>query len=1623
MSTTVIFYDEERKVLICRLCKYAVAGEKRPLENHLQSKHLNVEFKERRAMLALGLGDALVPGHPDFIARRDAAESVGYCEWLAVYTAYGCTECGFLTVSEQSASDHTRTAGHEGYTEAQAQTLFPINPHRHLFRVETPTRRALDIKSQSFDDEWTDWTRQRSLELQAVPLNNPVVETSVFEKRCGWTRLFAGEKLGAIIDAIDGQRPRPSSGLESAITRSGDYFDACHQRAMLEHVPLVKQYFRSLGPEISSKPLNIVGSAALGNYKRVWSRFLRLCAYAMENPVPQFRLTAPQQESWKRLCAAGDDAGRAASFSQSILEQPITGDMFASPLYTFIALQSWDRVASSWRRPHQIRPATSALVYLLRIAGLDAAFPVDQPPAEPKKVAKAYAERYLWTEANAVFPLIIALKKFLKSISDFTASPSIVWLSDDRLMYRTSTIAVEDVRGMVRHLLARARAVANQHLLFRPVEASFAEYSPAGFKDDRQQADNGFNFTRMSGGTGKEAVLRMLARASGCAEGKIYTGLIERGVADCASALIMYKRQREQFLDYLCILFHVTSGLPARATELTSLKHSNTACGMRNVYIVNGTLFTVTEWSKTTGVTDKPRVIARAVPEEVARLYIAMLTEMLPFQSMLVMRADRPPADDVNAYIWWDIGQPWGTARVTQLLEIYTRDQLGDQPLGVSDWRNVAIALARKLMPGGLDAEPTLEDELRAHQAGHGIETEDRFYAVSSDSLASLNAEALARWEQVSRSWQHYVLDMTVSGGRATVSPHYEPPRKQADRDLDGVQEQLRNLTGEVDGLAERIGDLTEKIDGLAEKVDGLAAEQPTSAKKAAPTPPDEYTISAIFAALSSPAHAAPDELSSSPPPRPSPVAIPGYAEPSPRAPPPLFSDMEIEHPESTGGGLVPASQPSTPVARQFLREIFGKDAQWLSRKQQQMIESLASPDSLHVITMPTASGKTAALMFLAWLGWRNGAKTTVVIAPYRLLTEDLMARLRSAGIASLRFSHATKLRSNVVFATPEAAAGEPFREWILHLDGRGELAAVAVDECHLLLEEFRKEASDGTIQLLNRLSVPRVLLSATLPAHLRTELARRLGFPKTRSPGISTFTVPVYTPKVAHMVVPPPAGGELGAMRPALELWASRLRSRGRKMIVVVATKAALAVFANLPFSRVVQGDTPIKEQRETLRALHVGEASVLVGTTVIANGVHVPGVDLVVHPQGAFDAIQMWQAANRGGRDGGWALSLVVDDGRRSHKPGRSELDQANRTCYEDFARGQLCRRGCLESFFDGITSLRCHDVDAPCDVCLLARPDAYPDFRAWLNELDPRIGRGSSADGIWSPPWPELTSSRKRKADVLDDAPSIVELSDSSVVIPCSSSIVSSIEPPSWLSGVERQATFGRVTSPTGVPGGPGGAGGVGRQASPLPRGALRTRPLMGEELDAYIEGIRRLPGREIVRATFDYAARLFHNSCLKCALTRGVEERHDWTDCIWAPFVPRAEVEALTKGIRDQRLRKNKIHFFCMLPLSAHSESFVRWREPCGYEDLVSLTILTAQQAGMYRDRFTRYGLGQFCADERSAYHPVDTDEGRPRRCDPRLTQLLAGELPEARAYGGFVICMLWHEIIWSRIRIM
>ena len=249
-----------------------------------------------------------------------------------------------------------------------------------------------------------------------------------------------------------------------------------------------------------------------------------------------------------------------------------------------------------------------------------------------------------------------------------------------------------------------------------------------------------------------------------------------------------YLADISSFLETLWALIHITSGQPARATELVQTRYRNTMQGEhRNLYVENGLVAIVTTYHKGYSMEGSTKIIHRYLPKEVSEMLIYYLWLILPFKQFL----ETPLTATFKApspLIWSDCKtggggkKKWDGGRVCGILERESSATLKTK-LGVRAYRHVAIAMARKhIRKDHFTRVDPEEDDIWDLQAAHQTATAGAIYARELNDAPGVVESQREAFRRISQEWHLFLGFQTWRVELKRPCPFFEGE----DEDLSG---------------------------------------------------------------------------------------------------------------------------------------------------------------------------------------------------------------------------------------------------------------------------------------------------------------------------------------------------------------------------------------------------------------------------------------------------------------------------------------------------------------------------------------------------------------------------------------------------------------------------------------------------------------------------------------------------------------------------------------------------------------------------------------------------------------------------------------------------------------------
>ncbi|SCV61242.1 uncharacterized protein FFFS_15811 [Fusarium fujikuroi] len=406
--------------------------------------------------------------------------------------------------------------------------------------------------------------------------------------------------------------------------------------------------------------------------------------------------------------------------------------------------------------------------------------------------------------------------------------------------------------------------------------------------------------------------------------------------------------------------------------------------------------------------------------------------------------------------------------------------------------------------------------------------------------------------------------------------------------------------------------------------------------------------------------------------------------------------------------------------------------AKFRSEQQERAIRCAAKKQSPLVIVLPTGSGKSLAFMVPALL---PDAGITIVVAPYRLLKEQLTSRCKKAGIQCQQWPAARTAYPRVTLVSAEAAITDDFLQWAAELSVRGRLDRVVFDECHVIItagETYRSKLRN--LVHLRDLGSPCIFLTGTLPPSRQRDLEEAMHLP-----------APLYIRASSHRtdmryrVHRVATGKDIMELLKLVRARKPHLKPGERGIIFCTSHNKCQAVARQLKcfWYHAIWGDEESHhldlQRQQGFRDWLDGRGQYIAATGAMGNGLDFPGVVHIIHLGHPYSLVDYVQETGRGGRAGEPVeADIIIDD-----KEWPSEDKDTDRYVSPDvrhvnmFIRTKGCRRVQLGLYLDG-DPRDCSRIDAiPCDGCLYNK-------QAWHSETSQEVHN---------------TAKRRRREDAVD------------------------------------------------------------------------------------------------------------------------------------------------------------------------------------------------------------------------------------------------------------------------------
>jgi superfamily II DNA helicase RecQ len=401
-------------------------------------------------------------------------------------------------------------------------------------------------------------------------------------------------------------------------------------------------------------------------------------------------------------------------------------------------------------------------------------------------------------------------------------------------------------------------------------------------------------------------------------------------------------------------------------------------------------------------------------------------------------------------------------------------------------------------------------------------------------------------------------------------------------------------------------------------------------------------------------------------------------------------------------------------AVRQVLGILPSSPVTYKSPEQEAGLYAVVQGVSPLIVVLPTGGGKTllpvaAAVLDDAVQQESGRPSVTILIVPFRALIEDLLIRLREAGVRAVEWQSGAegdyqnrRTPASIVLASADCVGNHSgqFLSYAALLARQGVLRRVVVDECHVAITADSWRTALRRLKDVRLLPCQQVLLTATLPPSIEAQFRETMLMPG------ATVLRAETTQRVGdcYAVVQCQRYAELRAMAvrlartlmdearclPSAPLPLLQEAESAAKGIIYCRSTALCeeiagalgcpAYFAEMKGSRA--------EVLQTWRQL----GGLIVSTSALGVGLDILRVLFTLHIERPWSMLDFVQESGRM-RAGGKSV-IVLAQVRQQQQQQEQEIDDSQ--AIEAFVRTAGCRRAVMSKYMDG-KQLSCAELQA--------------------------------------------------------------------------------------------------------------------------------------------------------------------------------------------------------------------------------------------------------------------------------------------------------------------------------------
>ena len=221
--------------------------------------------------------------------------------------------------------------------------------------------------------------------------------------------------------------------------------------------------------------------------------------------------------------------------------------------------------------------------------------------------------------------------------------------------------------------------------------------------------------------------------------------------------------QAQHILELLLLLIHVSSGQPARGSELATVQLCNSETCLRSVFIVNKRVMLIQTYNKTRNMINAPDKVARFLPKSLSQLVVTYLYYIRPMEIFVVSQLYGEMAKiEMETYLFVRAKQKCFRYDGDLVCDVFKDTYLDIDArlsLNIQQYRHVSTGFSEKLITNNDTTchGDMLINNLVQQQAGHTAKTAANIYALSNMDMRNIDRDVLRLYEDASIKWHELI--------------------------------------------------------------------------------------------------------------------------------------------------------------------------------------------------------------------------------------------------------------------------------------------------------------------------------------------------------------------------------------------------------------------------------------------------------------------------------------------------------------------------------------------------------------------------------------------------------------------------------------------------------------------------------------------------------------------------------------------------------------------------------------------------------------------------------------------------------------------------------------------------